>query len=120
MWPVVHQQLGVRPDLGRGRLTVMPQTPTSAPIAGRQIRLGTGWANVRADRGGGRYRTEVATRSAEVEKLVIGHTLPRGAEVDWVRLDGRRVSWRTWTTNRGVEVGVVTRPGRHSLVVKRR
>jgi hypothetical protein len=119
MWPVVHQQLGVRPDLGRGRLTVMPATPTSAPIAGRRIRLGTGWANVRADRAGRRYRTDVVTRSPEVDKLVIGHTLPRGAEVDRVTLDGERVSWRTWTTNRGLEVGVATGPGRHSLVVKR-
>ena len=39
-WPVVHQQLGVRPDLGRGRLEVVPQLPSDAPIAGRDIRLG--------------------------------------------------------------------------------
>ena len=120
MWPVVHQQLGVRPDLGRGRLTVMPQTPTSRPIAGRRIRLGTGWAAVTADRGGRRYRTDVVTRSPEVSRLVIGHTLPRGSEVDWVRLDGKRVKYRTWGTNRGVEVGVTTRPGRHTLIVRRR
>ena len=119
MWPVVHQQLGVRPDLGRGRLTIMPQTPTSAPVTGRRIRLGTGWASVSADRAGRRYKTDVLTRTPEAKKLVLGHTLPRGSEVDWVTLDGKRVSWRTWTTNRGLEVGVVTRPGAHSLVVKR-
>ena len=39
-WPVVHQQLGVRPDLGRGRLEVVPQPPSAAPIAGSNIRLG--------------------------------------------------------------------------------
>ena len=27
-WPVVHQQLGVRPDLGRGELEVIPQLPS--------------------------------------------------------------------------------------------
>ena len=42
MWPVVHQQLGVRPDLGRGRLTIVPQLPSKAPIAGADIRLGDG------------------------------------------------------------------------------
>ena len=120
MWPVVHQQLGVRPDLGRGRLTIVPDTPTSAPIAGRRIRLGTGWAHVRADRGGRRYRTDVVTRSREVERLYIGHTLPRDAAVDWVRLDGRRVGWQTYRTNRGLEVTVRTRPGAHTLVVRAR
>ena len=40
VWPVVHQQLGVRPDLGRGRLEVVPQVPSSSPIAGANIRLG--------------------------------------------------------------------------------
>jgi hypothetical protein len=118
MWPVVHQQLGVRPDLGRGRLTIVPATPTSAPIAGRRIRLGTGWANVRADRGARRYRTDVVTRSAEVERLFIGHTLPRGSSVRSVRLDGRRVDWNARTTNRGLEVTVRTRPGEHTLVVR--
>ena len=24
LWPVVHQQLGVAPDMGRGRLAVVP------------------------------------------------------------------------------------------------
>jgi len=30
-WPVVHQQLGVRPDLGRRQLAVVPQLPSSSP-----------------------------------------------------------------------------------------
>ena len=29
VWPVVHQQLGVRPDVGRGRLEVVPQLPSA-------------------------------------------------------------------------------------------
>ena len=51
-WPVVHQQLGVRPDLGNGRLDVVPQQPTRAPIAGSAIRLGSGSLDVRAWRSG--------------------------------------------------------------------
>ena len=38
LWPVVHQQLGVRPDLGRGVLAVVPQLPEGQDrIEGRQI-----------------------------------------------------------------------------------
>ena len=96
----------------------MPATPTSAAIAGRRIRLGTGWANVFADRGGGRYRTDVATPSPEGERLCIGHTLPRGSTVRSVTLDGRPGDWNARTTNRGLEVTVRTRPGIHSLVVR--
>ena len=31
-WPVVHQQLGVRPDMGRDALEVVSQLPSNAPI----------------------------------------------------------------------------------------
>jgi hypothetical protein len=38
LWPVVHQQLGVRPDLGFGRLEVVPQLPEGqSRIAGSDI-----------------------------------------------------------------------------------
>ncbi len=41
LWPVVAQQLGVSPDLGRDRLSVVSQVPTGQQrIAGRHIRLG--------------------------------------------------------------------------------
>ena len=118
MWPVVHQQLGVRPDLGRDRLTVVPQVPTPSSIAGRRIRLGSGFANVRAFHRGGRYVTEVDTATAPVRRLFIGHTLPRGATVTGARLDGRRVNVRRRLTNRGLEVTVAARPGAHRLEVR--
>lgn len=120
-WPVVHQQLGVRPDLGRGRLEVVPQLPTAAPIAGRRIRLGEGaLALVRASAGRRRHRTTVDTGDAPVRRLRIGHTLARGSRVESVTLDGRRARWRARTTNRGVEVTARARPGRHTLVVRTR
>ena len=119
MWPVVHQQLGVRPDMGRRGLEVVPQVPPhERVIAGRRIRLGKGaLALVRARHAGNRYTTVVRTGSAPVRHLWIGHTLPRGSEPGTVRLDGKRRKgvWRK--TNRGVEVTVKTRPGRHRLVV---
>ena len=121
VWPVVHQQLGVRPDMGRRALEVVPQLPSNAPIAGEDIRLGRGKLDlVAASRQGRDYRTKVDTGSAGVRELVIGHTLPRGSRVESVRLDGRRVDWRETKTNRGLEVTVKTRPGEHRLVVRAR
>jgi hypothetical protein len=122
MWPVVHQQLGVRPDMGRGVLEVVPQVPPGDPPegrGGRDIRLGDGvLALVRASRAGDRYRTEVDTGSARVRRLYIGHTLPRGSHAATVLLDGRPVGTAEQRlTNRGNEVTVQTSPGRHVLEV---
>jgi hypothetical protein len=119
MWPVVHQQLGVRPDLGRGRLTVVPQLPSAAPIAGANIRLGDGRLDlVRAWRDGRRYSTSVRAGHVPARRLIIGHTLPRGASIRSVTLDGRKTGYRVRRTNRGVEVTVATRPGTHTLEVR--
>jgi len=118
----VHQQLGVRPDLGRGELEIVPQLPSDAPIAGERIRLGNGALDlVRARREGRRYITTVDVGSAPVERLLLGHTLPRGSRVEKVLLDGRRVGHRKRLTNRGVEVTArAPASGRHTLVVKAR
>jgi hypothetical protein len=119
-WPVVHQQLGVRPDLGRGRLQVVPQPPSTAPIAGTDIRLGTsGSVDVRA-RHVGRTATTTVFAHAPV-RLRIGATLPANAHVRDVRLDGRRVSADERETNRGLEVTVPASPGaQHTLAVTSR
>jgi hypothetical protein len=116
-WPVVHQQLGVRPDLGRGRLTVVPQVPGAEPIAGSNIRLGDdGSVDVSASRSGRTYTTTVHAHAPV--RLRIGHTLPAGAEVAGVRLDGRRVNADERETNRGLEVTVTASPGAsHTLVI---
>jgi hypothetical protein len=118
VWPVVHQQLGVRPDMGRGALEVVPQVPSTAPIAGDDIRLGNGSIDVAASRDGKRHRTTVDTGSMELEQLLIGHTLPRGSTVRSVTLDGRRTDWNERPTNRGLEVTVETGGGEHTLVVQ--
>ena len=119
MWPVVHQQLGVRPDLGRGRLTVVPQLPSAAPIAGKDIRLGDGRLDlVKAARDGRRYTTTVKAKHVPATRLWIGHTLPLGSSVQSVRLDGDRVGYTARRTNRGLEITVKTRPGSHTLEVR--
>jgi hypothetical protein len=121
LWPVVHQQLGVRPDMGRRRLEVTPQVPQGqSRIRGSNIRLAGGAVDVTASQSGRSYRTAVRIRVA-LGRFVIGHTLPRGARVKRVRLDGRRVHHTTRLTNRGLEV-LVRAPatGRHELLVRSR
>jgi hypothetical protein len=118
-WAVVHQQLGVRPDLGRRRLEVMPQVPEGQPsVSGADIRLGRGSADVHASHDGTRYTTVTDTGDVRLRTLQVGHTLPHGAEVDSVVLDGRAVEWEERETNRGLEVRVAADPRkRHTLVV---
>lgn len=91
LWPVVHQQLGIRPDLGNHRLEVTPQVPPGSPdIAGDNIRLGNGSVTVAAHASPGMYVTTV--RVDAPAELTIGHTIPLGATVTNVTLDGRQRS----------------------------
>ncbi|MBV9822069.1 MAG: glycogen debranching protein, partial [Actinobacteria bacterium] len=119
-WPVVHQWLGVRPDLGIGRLSVVPQVPPGqSTVQGSDIRLGRGSLDVRATHSGDTYRTVIdAERGLHADRILTGHTLPRGARPDGVWLDGHRVhNYKMVTTNRGVEITVATRGGHHTLTV---
>jgi hypothetical protein len=118
LWPVVHQQLGVRPDMGRRRLEVMPQVPPGqSRVAGSNIRLAGGAVAVAASHSGDSYRTSV-TLDVPLDSFTIGHTLPRGSSVAQVTLDGSPATYTTVVTNRGVEV-LVTAPttGTHELAV---
>jgi len=119
IWPVVHQQLGVRPDMGRDRLTVVPQVPPGSPgLSGKNIRLGGGSVDVSADHTIKTYTTGVS-RHVDV-KLTIGHTIPRAAKVASVRLNGATTTdYRVRETNRGKEVLVNAKgAGAQKLVVK--
>jgi hypothetical protein len=121
-WPVIHQQLGVRPDLGRGRLEVVPQVPDGQTLVeAKAIRLGLGGGSVRvrATHRGSVYTTIVDARgSTPVRHLRVGVTLPRGGAPTSVTLDGRQARFKARLTNRGVEVTVTARRlRRHTLVV---
>ena len=118
-WAVVHQWLGVRPDLGRGRVAFVPQVPQGqTSVQGEDIRLGNGSAAVLASYAGGAYRTEITTDGVGAREVVIGHTLPHGTRPAAVVLDGRPVhAYRLRETNRGTEVTVPTGPGHHTLIV---
>ena len=118
-WAVVHQWLGVRPQLGRSEIAIVPQVPSGQnSVAGRNIVLGKGSVDVAASHTGGRYTTEIDVKVRGIKKVVIGHTLPRGAEIDSVSLDGVRITnYVTRETNRGLEVTVPTDRGPHILEI---
>jgi hypothetical protein len=106
LWPVVHHQFGVSPDLGRHRLSVIPQVPGGQDrVAGKNIRLSDGSIDVEARRSG-KDLTTVVTRNVAAD-LSIGHVLPPGAKVASVTLDGRPVPYQVVNTARGQEVVVL-------------
>ena len=68
---------------------------------------------------GSSYRTEIdTTTGAGADEVVIGHTLPSGAQPAAVVLDGRTVhNYRILQTNRGTEVTIPTTAGHHMLTI---
>jgi hypothetical protein len=119
-WAVVHQWLGVRPDLGSKRVEFVPQVPQGqTSVQGQDIRLGGGSGDVLATHTGNRYFTEVdVTRSVGADEVVIGHTLPLGARPSAVMLDGRAVhNYQVLDTNRGAELTISTGAGHHTLTI---
>jgi hypothetical protein len=120
-WAVVHQWLGVRPDLGHGRLDIVPQVPQGQTSAqGQNIQLGSGSANVLATHTTGNpYVTTIdVSAGVQANQVFIGHTLPRGSQPATVMLDGHTVhNYEVRTTNRGVEVTVSTSAGHHTLTI---
>ncbi len=118
IWPVVHQQLGIRPDMGRDRMTVVPQVPPGSPgLSGENIRLGDGTVSVSAEHDGNTYTTEVSR--FVTARLTIGHTIPRGADVASVEVNGDETEdYRVRETNRGKEVLVDTTAADVELVVR--
>jgi hypothetical protein len=104
LWPVVHYELGVAPDVGRHALSVVPQVPDGQTVvAGTDIRIGRGSIDVTARRSGGVLTTRVH-RSAAQTVLTIGALLPTGARATSVRLQGRSVPYRAVHSARGTEV----------------
>ena len=91
-WAVVHQWLGVRPDLGKDRLVVVPQVPAGQtvgrrrPASGSAAGTSTSGRRTRARR---TARRSTCPGSVGAKRVVVGHTLPRGSAVSRVVLDGK-------------------------------
>ena len=108
-WPVIHHFLGISPDVPAGNITVVPDVPDSwsKPISARNLRVGSGTVEeVSASRSGKIYTTKISAPAGW--KLTIGHTLPAGATVNTVKLDGSPVEYTVVDTTRGREVRVAT------------
>jgi hypothetical protein len=118
LWPVVAQQLGVSPDLGRDRVSVVSQVPQGqSRVSGSNIRLGDdGSVDVEATASASQLRTAVTLNRAGTA-LTIGHVLPAGATVQQVTLDGGETPWHIVPTARGRELVTETTGGTHELVV---
>jgi hypothetical protein len=87
LWPVIHQWLGVSPELGRGRVAVVPQLPAGQTKASAdKIKLGLFAIDVAAAHQGSTYTTTV-TRHGRMD-LRIGAVLPDGATVASATLNG--------------------------------
>ncbi|MEV5965134.1 glycogen debranching protein [Kribbella sp. NPDC051952] len=109
LWPVVHQQLGVDPDLGHGRVAVVPQMPEGQQkVAGSNIQVGHGSIDVSARLAGKELRTDVKVKGVGAT-VTVGAVLPTGAKVKSVTIDGRSASYKLVSTTRGVEVRVPAR-----------
>jgi hypothetical protein len=118
-WAVVHQWLGVQPDLGNQLVAFVPQVPDGqSTVQGKSIRLGGGTGDVTATHTGNVYQTVVNTQGVGARTVVIGHTLPRGTSPVTVVLDGRQVhNYTVRQTNRGTEVTIATTAGGHTLTI---
>jgi hypothetical protein len=105
LWPVVNQQLGVDPQLGNGLLEVLPDVPSGqSSVSGTNIKAGTGAVDVAATHHGSSYTTTVTASLACT--LHVGATVPAGATVHQVTLNGSAAHYAIRDTNAGREVMV--------------
>src|SRR5215217_8055290 len=116
-WPVIHQFLGIDPNIPAGTLSVVPDIPDSWPgLSVQNLKVGDGTMTASASRKGKRYTTEVSAPAGWT--MTIGQTLPAGSTVKSVTLDGSSTTYDVVDTTRGREVRVETTTDQnHTLVV---
>jgi hypothetical protein len=115
LWPVVHQQLGVDPQLGDGLLEVLPSVPQGqSTVSGANIRIGSGAIDVAATHSGNNWTTTV--KSWLTCTLHVGVTLPAGSTIKSVLLNGAPVTSTVRDTNAGRQVFVSTSCGSKAQV----
>jgi hypothetical protein len=108
LWPIVHQQLGVSPQLGNGLLEVLPDVPAGQHVvSGSGIRIGDGAVDVSARQGDSSWLTTVTGHNLSCS-LQVGATLPAGTHVTQVTLNGAAAHYTVRDTNAGRQVYVTT------------
>jgi len=116
-WPVIHNFLGIDPNVPAGNRSVVPDVPESWPgLSVQDLKVGVGTMAASASRKGKRYTTQVSAPAGWT--LTIGHTLPAGATVKSVTLDKEPTTCDVVDTIRGREVHVKTSTGTsHTLTM---
>jgi len=110
LWPVVHQQLGVDPQLGNGLLEVLPSVPSGqSTVSATAIRVGAGTIDVTATHSGTNWTTTMTSRLTCT--LHVGATLPAGSNIKSVSLNGSPVAYTVRDGNSGRQVLVSTTCG---------
>jgi hypothetical protein len=116
LWPILHQWLGVSPDLGRDRVAVVPQLPAGQTKASADsVKLGAFTIDVAATHQGSAYTTTV-TRHGRTN-LRIGAVLPDGATIASATLNGSPVKPKLVRTTRGLEATVAARAGQRTATL---
>jgi glycogen debranching enzyme len=117
-WPVIHDFLGVDPNIPAKKLSVIPNLPAAWPAASVQkLRVGGGMVSVQARRSGSEYLTRVtAPRGLS---LTIGQVIPSGLRVVSATLDGKQAAFSAVETNRGRDVRVETTSARSRTLIIR-
>jgi len=116
-WPVIHNFLGIDPNVPSGSLLIVPDIPDSWPgLSVQNLKVSSGTMRVCASRSGKQYTTEVSAPAGWT--MTIGQTLPAGSTVKSVTLDGKSTAYDVVDTTRGREVRVETTTDQdHTLVV---
>jgi len=115
LWPVVHQQLGVDPQLGHGLIEILPSVPSGrSSVSGSAIRVGAGTIDVTGTHSGNSWTTTVTSRLTC--SLHVGATLPANATIQSVMLNGTPTAYVVRDTNSGRRVFVSTGCGSTSEV----
>jgi hypothetical protein len=101
---VISDFLGIRPDAPSGSLSV------------QDLKVGGGTMAASASHKGSQYTTRVSAPAGWT--LTVGQTLPAGAAVKSVTLDGKSAAYEVVDTTRGREVRVkASTAASHTLVV---
>jgi hypothetical protein len=109
-WPVIYFYLGIRPDLPRCEISIIPELPSAWPnLSINNVRIGDGTVSASTSHAGSQYTTTATVpRGLRVH---IGYALPADSNIATVTLNGSTASYQVKNTHRGREVIVTTNSG---------
>ena len=109
-WPVIYHFLGVRPDIPKGEVSVIPSLPPTWPtLSAQNLRISHASLSASATHNWNRYTTVVSAPFGF--RIHIGYALPAKSILAEVTLNGRPASYEIRDTDRGREVIVTSNSG---------